>query len=511
MTTDNNGVIYYRVSTSEQAERGFSLENQKQACLKYADNKGIKIVEEFHDDGFSAKTTDRDGLQAMLKYCYLKSNKVKFVIVYKVDRLSRDVIDYSTIQLHFKKCCVRLLSTTENIDETPVGKFIGNVMAAVAQQDNDVRGERTTDGLKKCFLSGRWPFKAHLGYLNSVNQNKDKIIIIDPDRGKLITYIFNEFAKGVYSQEDIRKKVNALGLRSCKGKEISMQLIHKILHNKFYIGVMIKNGVQQKGTHEPLTTVDIFNECQKHLRGFNKSKNQSLSHVDENFPLRHFVLCGHCQRPLTGSFSTGKSKRKFPYYRCYNSKCPTTVKSIPKKMLEDRFIEYIRLLSPTKKYFNALRAVVIDLWETKYQNINLNKEILTKKMEQLKQDRQKIVDLAKKDIIDADEAKADMDKIRGQILETEIQLGQSKQENFDMKEALDHCYDLFINTYKYWEKGNYDQKMRLQSSLFSKKPSYFYPEFGTPEFSLIFQQKRDLTQVKSLLVARTGIEPVFLP
>ena len=93
-----------------------------------------------------------------------------------------------------------------------------------------------------------------------------------------------------------------------------------------------------------------------------------------------------------------------------------------------------------------------------------------------------------------------MEKIRDQILETEIQLGQSRQENFDMKEALDHCYDLFINTYKYWKKGTYAQKMRLQSSIFSKKPSYFYPTFGTPEFSLIFQQKRDLTHVKSLLV-----------
>lgn len=510
--TQNNakGVIYYRVSTAEQAERGFSLEHQRDACLRNAESKSVTVAAEFHDDGFSAKTTDRDGLQEMLKFCSIKSNKIAYVIVYKVDRLSRDVSDYSTIKTLLNRLGIQLLSVTENIDDTPAGKFMGNVMATIAQWDNDVRSERVAAGMKKCIESGRWPFKAPVGYLNYINPTGQKEIIVDQQKGKLITFIFNEFAKGLYTEEVIRKKVNMLGLRSHYGKEISPQLIHRILADKFYLGIMTMGGRQYKGSHIPLITVEVFEDCQKQLRKFNKGVNISLSRPDESFPLRHFVRCGSCTRPLTAAFSTGKSGRKFPYYRCYFKSC-TSPKSVAKKILEAQFLEYLHKITPSRKYLNAFRSVAIDVWEKKYKQVNLGRETLTNKMEELKQEKQRIVELAKKGIMEDDEAKADLDKVKGKILETEIQLGQISDERFDLKEAIDYCFDFLLHIPEYWQKGTFQQKRRLQSSIFSKSPSYFYPKFETPEFSLIFGQKRDLTSVKSLFVASTGIEPVLPP
>src|ERR1041384_2476753 len=108
-------VIYYRVSTSEQAERGFSLDNQKQACIKYADNNNYQRAKFFSDEGKSAKTANRPGLQSMLKFCSDKKNQIEAIIVYKVDRLTRNVEDYSSIGTCIKKQGIKLISTTEAI------------------------------------------------------------------------------------------------------------------------------------------------------------------------------------------------------------------------------------------------------------------------------------------------------------------------------------------------------------------------------------------------------------
>ena len=187
------GVIYYRVSTAEQAEHGFSLGNQREACLKHAMANGIEIVGEFHDDGASAKTADRDGLQEMLKFCSTNTGKVDCIIVNKIDRLSRDVNDYTNIRALLHRLKVRIISTTEAVDNTPFGKFIGNIMATVAQLDNDVRSERVTDGMVKCLESGRWPWKAPLGYLNYTDPTGRKEIVLDSERHETVTYIFEEF------------------------------------------------------------------------------------------------------------------------------------------------------------------------------------------------------------------------------------------------------------------------------------------------------------------------------
>jgi hypothetical protein len=95
---------------------------------------------------------------------------------------------------------------------------------------------------------------------------------------------------------------------------------------------------------------------------------------------------------------------------------------------------------------------------------------------------------AKKGIMEDDEAKTDLDKIKGKILETEIQLGQISDERFDLKEAIDYCFDFLLHIPEYWQKGTFQQKKRLLSSIFSKRPSYFYPKFESKHLLLDAQQ-----------------------
>ncbi len=103
-------VLYYRVSTEKQAERGVSLAYQKRTCCEFAERNDIDVLKIFHDDGASAKTTDRHGLQEMLAYCNAKKKNIDCLIVYKVDRLSRDVNDYTNILVFLNKLQIKLVS-----------------------------------------------------------------------------------------------------------------------------------------------------------------------------------------------------------------------------------------------------------------------------------------------------------------------------------------------------------------------------------------------------------------
>ncbi len=406
-----NGVMYYRVSTADQVD-GFSLDNQKEACQRYADDKGITIVKLFSDEGESAKTADRPGLQDMLKFVADKKNKINFIIVNKVDRLSRNVNDYSAIKGLLDKLNVELVSTTEAIGNNSFGKFMGNMMASIAQLDNDVRSERVTDGIIKCLQSGRSPHHAPLGYLNQNHGKKDKSIVLDSTRCNIIKFLLEEFSSGMYTQEELRQKANKLGLRSKKGKEISTQLIHKILASKFYCGIIVSKFGEFKGTHPALISEETHYKNQKQFPKTTKGDCIAGSRTDEAFPLRHQVDCGLCSRPLTACFSKGRLGGLYPYYRCYHKVCPSK-KAIAKKTLEDEFDKCLKGVTPNAEVLNAFKKVILDVWGGHSKELAQRKEVVKKQVASLEKEKDRLLDLVKRNILPDEDFKIDFARVKG--------------------------------------------------------------------------------------------------
>jgi predicted site-specific integrase-resolvase len=140
-------VIYVRVSTKEQTEN-LSLPTQLRACEEYCRRHGYEILERFHEEGESAKTTDRTQLQALLKYCRTRKGKVHFVVVYNLKRFAREKYDHFALRAHLQSLGISLRSATEPIDDSSTGKLMEGVLAAFAQFDNDVRSDRTRAGMR---------------------------------------------------------------------------------------------------------------------------------------------------------------------------------------------------------------------------------------------------------------------------------------------------------------------------------------------------------------------------
>ena len=503
------GIIYYRVSTEDQAQFGVSLEQQKKNCINYAEINGIEIMKMFHDDGVSAKTTERPSLQEMLKYCGKKGNEIDYVIVYKIDRLSRNVNDYTSILMLINKLKIKLVSTTEAIDDTPSGKFIGNIMAASAQFDNDLKSQRVSACMLEKVLQGYWCWKAPFGYVNKTNELNKKIIATDQKRASLITWAFEKFSTGIYTIEEVRRMVNKKGLRSWKGKEISSQSMNKIIRNKFYIGIMTTNGKEYEGgKHEYLVSDHIFYKCQNNLKGYDRYENISKNQISENFPLRHFVLCAYCGRPLTGYFSTGRHGGKFPYYRCYNKDC-SSKKSIKKSSLENDFSNYLDDIIPKKNILDTFKKVIINVWEDKYKEINKQRMEIIKSLDDLKSEKLKLIDMKKRELLSDEDFTESFDILKQDIAQKQMIIDGNDIEEFNIDEAVSYVFDFISGIPEYWNKATYDQKVKLQGLIFPIKPTYDYTEFQTPKISLVLATKKELASSNSSMVAPRGIEPLF--
>jgi site-specific DNA recombinase len=292
-----NAIIYVRVSTTEQAELGYSLASQEAICLEYARRCKYDVLRIFVEKGESAKTTNRTELKNMQSYIKANKNKINALIIYKLDRLSRDMFDSLSIRIMLKKLNIELKSVTEPFDESPFGIFTANLFSSMAQLDNDIRAERTKLGMTQAIKEGRWLWNAPLGYcFEYVNQ---KSYLIPDDKADIIKKIFNDFISGK-KQYQIQDELKLSGIN------LTRQHLNNILRNYLYIGKLKTKLTDDiiNGLHKPLIDEITFYKAQDILNP-KTVKNYNLKYQDE-FPLKRFLKCPNCNKNLAASYSKGR-------------------------------------------------------------------------------------------------------------------------------------------------------------------------------------------------------------
>src|SRR5436853_3450669 len=134
-------VIYCRVSTKEQLAN-LSLPAQQRACLDYCERQGIALDRVFVEEGESAKTADRPELKEMLSYCRQQRGRVQYLVVYTVDRLSRNSYDHAVIRRYLAGLGITLRAASQPIDDSPTDKAMEGTLSVCPQQDNDIKAHR---------------------------------------------------------------------------------------------------------------------------------------------------------------------------------------------------------------------------------------------------------------------------------------------------------------------------------------------------------------------------------
>ena len=504
MQNKNKCLIYCRVSTKEQVEEGNSLTTQEKICKEYAEKNDYQIIDIYREAGESAKTADRTELQKLLKFCSDKRNGISTIIIYKIDRLSRNTDDYSQLRLLLKKYGVDIKSTSEQISDSPVGRFMENTLANIAQFDNDIRTERCSGGMLQAVTEGRYVWKAPIGYTNT--KVLGKCTIEQSSMAKLIKETFELIATRNYTVEDIRKIMTDRGLRLQNGRILSDSYFHEILRKKIYCGIIEKFKETHKGTFDPIISEDLFNQVQRILK--NKGKKVRQYKKDhEDFPLRRFIF-DEGNRKITGSMVKGRSKY-YPMYRFIGNKQEDYKwKNINRDILEDNFKIYIDEHKLDDQLINKLKKKV----ETKFGLANRDKEKslirIKKEIEELKEKQSLIIDKNIKGLISDEVLKTQLEKIEKELFNKESVLISSKEENIDLEGVLKLTDSFIKSPSKTWHKASLDKKLKLQWFQFPKGIILKNEIFETVEIASIFKVKSLFSDVNSASVDPSGFEPL---
>ena len=499
-----SALIYIRVSTDRQVQ-GASLETQERDCRLMCERNGWEVIRLFREEGESAKTADRPRLQELLTYCRVSKPRPDYVVVHNIDRWARNGQDHDMMRSYLIKLGVKLRSYSQRLGESPQEVFFERIMSGQAELDNKLRGERSLAGMKTRVQGGKWPFKAPLGYVNGRDAAGNKTLLPDPDRAPFISQAFELFATALHTKEQVRAQMNALGLRSENDKPISAETFSRMLRNPCYAAILSVDGweIEAKGDYQPLVSVEVFQRVQEILIGRRVSIT-ARNRNNPDFPLRNFVRCGTCHKPLTASWSKGKMGVKYAYYRCQNRKCPSPV-NVRRQDLEDTFSGFLRQQQPDASYLGLFHKVVLDVWNAKQADSVALIHQFEKQVNELKERKRKLMEAF---VYSKAITREDYDQMRTPLVEdlavAELNLGQARLDEVEVEKVLDFAENLLLDTAGAWQRCSLEQKQRLQQVLFPQGVEFADGLYRTQETSFLFKGLPSGTPINEVVGSATG-------
>lgn len=477
-TKKKKAVIYCRVSTKEQVEEGNSLATQEKICKEYALKNSYDVVDVFIEQGESAKTQNRTELQRLLKYCADRKNNIQVVIAYKIDRISRNIDDYSQIRVLLKRYGVEIKSTSEHFENTPAGRFMENIIANVAQFDNDVRTERSVNGMRDAMREGRYVWKAPYGYTNQKVGGKSTIV---PDvNAPLVTTAFTEVAKNKRSVSAVRLAMKGLGMKNNTGKPFSKSQFYRLLKNQAYVGWIIKFGERHKGLYEPLITQDLFDQVQRVVK---RRTHKGFIYQKENpdFPLRRFVrhVGGY---KLTGHWSQGKSK-KYPYYRFI----AINGTQVRKETLHESFKTFLNTYTLDRRFLAEFKKSLIHALNMATTADFKEAEQLRAYIGELKERQTVLIDKNCEGVISNSVLQQQLDILDNKMMQAQSTLVTLPEKEENLSELFD-CASIYLkNPGEIWDKASFENKVKLQEFEFPQGVLLKNGEFRTPKIASLFK------------------------
>lgn len=460
-------VIYLRVSTEEQVDN-YSLETQEEICKKEAERRGLTVDQVFREEGRSAKNIQgRPALIQLLEYCRKHKKQIDAVIIYRLDRISRQTADYLAIRKKLAECDIKLISATEPTGNSPTEKFVETMLAGFAQMDNDVRGERSRNGLKARFLSGLTSGYLPLGYISSSGYPAK-----DPETFEKMQAAWKLMATGTKSLREMAIIMNKQGLRGGRDKERSFKLrsqnLSRIFRNKFYMGKIVskKYDHEVQGQHPPMITEAEFYRVQAILdgRGINVSaKLARRNHDNPDFPLRRLVKCAHCGASFTGAWSKGK-KGKYAYYFCIN-RCGKP-SSVAAGTLDDATREYFERITPKQETVDLFVSFLRTNYFSRLSTLQKRREEADGDLKKLFETRQALIE---KNL--AGTYSDEMFHEQNQMLEEKIKSVQISKDDdliskYDLEGIVTFVKNRLQNLAKTYDESSMDQLRVLVCSIF---------------------------------------------
>ncbi|HFU6611241.1 TPA: recombinase family protein [Bacillus paranthracis] len=440
--------IYRRVSTDMQAEKGSSLEAQKERLTAFAISQGWEIAYDYVDDGYSAKNTERPAFQQMIQG--MKERQFDIILVYKLDRFTRSVPDLHNLLKTMDEYNVKFKSSTEIFETTTAtGRMFITLVATFAQWEREQTAERVSMIMNERSKKGLWnggpmPY----GYVL-----EDNVVRIIEDEAKVVKMCFEKAI--THGAQAIAKFLNENNYRTKSGTLWLMRSILRMLHNPLYKGYVTyeeDNSIQLSKVNiegfEPLVSEELFDKVQYIIK--KRTISPTRMKGDNFFPFSGILVCPTCGGKMSGTSITTKGVT-YRYYRC--SRVVHGVCNHP--LISEKNIDSV--------FSKVLISIVDNLKVTQNTDAGIDKNSVEKQMKILERKRMRIKEL----YIEGDFSRIEYDeKIR--ILNDKKEELLSSLENANQQMSQQDLTDIVERMRDSWGLWPAEAKTKVMRGLFSE-------------------------------------------
>ena len=340
--------VYTRKSSEEGLDQEFnSLDAQRDACEAYIASQKAEgwwlLRDRYDDGGISGATLERPALKRLM--ADIEAGRVDIVVVYKIDRLSRALMDFAKLVEVFDRNNVTFVSVTQSFNTTTsMGRLTLNILLSFAQFEREVIGERIRDKFRASRSRGMW-MGGHppLGY-----QVKDRKLIVNEAEAATVRMIFERFVK-IGSATTLARALADEGVRTKRGRAIDRGYLYLLLNNRTYIGEVAHKGTAFPGEHQPIISRELWNKAHSILQESPRKRAANTRGRDTPALLRG-LLFGPNGLAFTPTY-TRRGKRLYRYYVSTGviKRGPEacSIRRVPAAEVENVVIDQVRILVQT--------------------------------------------------------------------------------------------------------------------------------------------------------------------
>lgn len=453
LVIDNNeSIIYTRVSSAKQMD-GLSLDVQLKGTTEYAQKYKLNVREFFGGTYESVAKDERKEFQRMIKYLKTTKYKITKILVYSLERFSRN--DNSIwLSSQLRKLGTEIISVTQPIDTSnPAGIMQQKMLFLFGEFDNQLRRQKCMAGVKEHLIQGEWVTAPPVGY-DSIKINKERKYVVN-ETGLIIKKMFHWKAKERMPNVEIQKRLISYGLH------YSLRRINEILTNPFYCGKMVHKALEGEvitGKHEKLVSEAVFLEA-NNIMAEKKLGLQTKKERPE-IALKRFMRCSTCNQPMRGYIANGYD---MPYYKCNTKGCKCNRNA---NLLNGQFESLLEGFQLNEAYLPLLQEQLYLTFEEHNESLKENEAAISRQIGEIKMKLERIEERFILEELTAELYTKYKVKFEKEMEDIEAERTTNKIEMSKLDDYIAFSLSCCTNLGKMWASGDYTQRQELQNALF---------------------------------------------
>ena len=410
-------VIYARYSSDNQSEQ--SIEGQVRVCKEYAERNDIMIVGSYIDRAMTGTNDHRPEFQRMIQDSHKKNWEC--VIVYKLDRFSRDKYETVIHRKTLRDNGVKLVSAMENIPDTPEGIILEGLLESMNQYFSAELSQKTKRGMRENRIKGNYQGgKLLYGY-----KVENKKLVINEEEAAVVRYMFERYDAGAYIK-DILVSLKTRGITK-RGKPFAKSTVYRMLMMEQYSGIYRFGNEVYENMYPQIVDKELFARV--------KAKSASLKHgrasLLTTYLLSRKLVCGYCGEKINGASGTNRDGTRVYYYRCSGkmkdpNSCQKT--TIRKELFENFIIKNVIAELNKPEVMNKLIDRILDILSNRTK-VDEKLQILEKEQRQAKTSLDNLIKNAEQGLVSQ--------SIQNRIKELEEQIALLDQAIYTEKSKID--------------------------------------------------------------------------